>query len=92
MSNVELLIQGAVTLAGALAAYFALRTKVSRDAQLEADRLLKLRNLRIEHLEEEIAVLKSEVQILKAQLQYLEEASLDRVAEKIASKIKEELL
>ncbi|WP_461522125.1 hypothetical protein [Porticoccus sp.] len=82
--NLDLLFQAIVTLIGAAAAYFALRTKVSKDAQVEADRLLKLRNLRIEHMEEEIAELKRQLNELRAHMSYIEEYNIKQLAAQLA--------
>lgn len=54
-----LVVQGAVTLSGAVAAYLLLRTKLYKDTQEAAVELSDLRGQRIDDLEAEVARLRA---------------------------------
>lgn len=87
MENVNLLIQAVVSLVGAAAAYFVLRTKVHKDATIEADRLLSLRADRIADLEAEVDNLSTRMSKMEAELDAVRKMQTTRIIEGVVEGI-----
>lgn len=84
-SELSLVLQLAITVGGLGAAVVFLRSRVVKESQIETDRLLALRQERIEALERKVEVMEQKQTMMQAELTAVHKLQTTKIIEGVVS-------